>query len=230
VGRARYVRCAAVQRCRARPLNGGDGTEAEPADTTECDARISTVTATTAPDDEADWAAALGGDGDAFGRIFDRHRQRLFRHSYRLVAVTADADDIVSIAFLEAWRRADAVRFVDGSMLPWLLVTATNSARNLARSSRRYRTMLSRLPPDPHADDHHFDTFGTDAHDALRRLSAADQRVITLCVLEDLSEKEAARLLGVPVGTVKSRLSRAKTRLAGHLAPPPRAKEVSNEQ
>ncbi|HMH58661.1 MAG TPA: sigma factor, partial [Galbitalea sp.] len=81
-------------------------------------------------DDEHDWADALRGNGEAFGRIFDRHRHRhrLFRHSYRLVAVTADADDIVSIAFLEAWRRADAVRFVDGSMLPWLLVTATNSA------------------------------------------------------------------------------------------------------
>src|SRR5476651_354484 len=75
--------------------------------------------------DESDWAAALRGDGEAFGRIFDRHRHRLFRHSYRLVAVSADADDIVSVTFLEAWRRADAVRFVNGSILPWLLVTAT---------------------------------------------------------------------------------------------------------
>jgi RNA polymerase sigma factor (sigma-70 family) len=182
------------------------------------------------PNDERDWADALRGDGEAFGRIFDRHRRRLFRHSYRLVEVTADADDIVSIAFLEAWRRADAVRFVDGSMLPWLLVTATNSARNLARSSRRYRTMLARLPDDPHPDDRFSNALGIDAHDALRRLSAADQRILKLCVLEDLSEKDAAAVLGIPIGTVKSRLSRARARLAGHLAPAPLTKEVSNEQ
>ena len=180
-------------------------------------------------DDERDWANALRGDGEAFGRIFDRHRYRMFRHSYRLVAVTADADDIVSIAFLEAWRRADAVRFVDGSMLPWLLVTATNSARNLARSSRRYRAMLDRLPSNSHADERSTDAFDTEAHEALRKLSVADQRILTLCVLEDLSEKEAATVLGIPAGTVKSRLSRAKARLANSLDAP-LTKEATNEQ
>jgi RNA polymerase sigma factor (sigma-70 family) len=178
--------------------------------------------------DEQDWANALLGDGEAFGRIFDRHRHRVFRHSFRLVAVTADADDIVSITFLEAWRRADAVRFVNGSMLPWLLVTATNSARNLARSSRRYRAMLERLPADPHVDDH-ADQSDTEAHDSLRQLSLADQRILTLCVLEDLSEKDAAAVLGIPPGTVKSRLSRAKARLAKSLAVP-LTKEATNEQ
>jgi RNA polymerase sigma-70 factor (ECF subfamily) len=90
--------------------------------------------------------------------------------------------------------------------------------------------MLGRLPADPHEDELYFDSLGTDAHDALRRLSAADQRIITLCVLEDLSEKDAAAVLGIPVGTVKSRLSRAKARLAGYLAPPALSKEASNEQ
>jgi RNA polymerase sigma-70 factor (ECF subfamily) len=180
-------------------------------------------------DDEHDWGDALRGDGEAFGRIFDRHRHRVFRHSYRLVAVTADADDVVSITFLEAWRRADAVRFVNGSMLPWLLVTATNSARNLTRSSRRYRAMLDRLPVDTHHDDRSSDQFESEAHDALQRLSLVDQRILTLCVLEDLSEKDAAAILGIPPGTVKSRLSRAKARLAKSLAVP-LTKEATNEQ
>jgi RNA polymerase sigma factor (sigma-70 family) len=179
-------------------------------------------------DDEHDWADALRGDGEAFGRIFDKHRHRLFRHCYRLVAVTADADDIVSIAFLEAWRRADSVRFVDGSMLPWLLVAATNSARNLARSSRRYRAMLDRLPTDAHASDDTADQFDTEAHDALRRLSLADQHILTLCILEGLSGRDVAALLGVPIGTVKSRLSRAKGRLATSLSAP-LTKEATNE-
>jgi RNA polymerase sigma factor (sigma-70 family) len=180
-------------------------------------------------DDEQEWAKALRGDGEAFGRIFDRHRHRLFRHGYGLAGASADADDIVSIAFLEAWRRADAVRFVDGSMLPWLLVTATNTARNLARSSRRYRTMLGRLPSDPHDEDRYFDSTDGEAQRALLRLSAADQRILTLCVLEELSEKDAAAVLGIPLGTVKSRLSRAKARLAGRLTAP-MTREAPNEQ
>jgi RNA polymerase sigma-70 factor (ECF subfamily) len=59
--------------------------------------------------------------------------------------------------------------------------------------------------------------------DALARLSLADRRVVTLCILEGYSEREAAELLGIPPGTVKSRLSRAKQRLRAELdAPSPR--------
>jgi RNA polymerase sigma factor (sigma-70 family) len=183
--------------------------------------------------DEVVWAAALEGNGEAFGRIFDRHRRRLYRHSYRLVPVAADADDIVAIVFFEAWRRRTAVRFVDGSILPWLLVIATNSSRNLSRSSRRYRALLSKLPTGDHSHDHAED--GDDeAHAALAKLSLADQQVIALCVLDGYSEREAATTLGIAPGTVKSRLSRAKTRLAKQLearAVPMRviAKEANNE-
>jgi DNA-directed RNA polymerase specialized sigma24 family protein len=103
--------------------------------------------------DEADWEQTCAGDGDAFGRIFDRYRQRLYRHSYRLVPDRADADDVVAIAFFEAWRRRDSARFVDGSILPWLLVIATNSAHNVSRSARRYRALLAKLPA-PHRKKH----------------------------------------------------------------------------
>ena len=170
--------------------------------------------------DASDWAAALEGRGEAFGRIFDRHRDRLFRHSLRLVPTAADADDVVAIAFLEAWRKRAAVRFVEGSLLPWLLVTATHSAHNVSRSSRRYRALLARLPAEEFVADH-AEHFGEgDAVRALRALSLVDREVIALCVLEGLSEREAASALGVPAGTVKSRLSRAKSRLARQLDAP----------
>ena len=55
--------------------------------------------------DAEDWAQALAGSGEAFGRIFDRHRNRIARHSIRLVPTPADAEDVVAITFLEAWRR-----------------------------------------------------------------------------------------------------------------------------
>lgn len=165
-------------------------------------------------DDAHDWALARAGEGEAFGRIFDRHRDRVFRHGLRLVDRVADADDLVAITFLEAWRRRDDLRIVDGSVLPWLLVTATNAAHNLRRSSRRYRALLAKLPPEPAGADH-ADAFDDgEAHAALRELGLIDRQILTLCVLEGYSERDAATALGTPVGTVKSRLARARTRLA----------------
>ena len=143
--------------------------------------------------DESDWSEALRGDGEAFGRIFDRHRARVTRHCRRLVDVPVDADDLVSVVFLEAWRHRRSLRFVDGSLLPWLLVTATNSARNLARKTRRYREVLEGIPPKIHEGTDPADRHDSDAQEALKRLSINDQRVISLCILEGFSEKDAAQ-------------------------------------
>lgn len=183
----------------------------------------------TSETDAVDWAAAVAGDGEAFGRIYDRHRDRVTRHSIRLVPTPADADDVVAITFMESWRRREHVRFVDDSVLPWLLVTATNAARNLSRSARRYRALLARLPASESSPDHADRFDDSEAVAALRTLSAADQRIVALCVLEGLSEREAAGALGVPPGTVKSRLSRAKRRLADRVAPPTLALAEENE-
>jgi RNA polymerase sigma-70 factor (ECF subfamily) len=170
--------------------------------------------------DAAEWARAVAGDGEAFGRIFDRHRQRVLRHGLRLAPTVSDADDLVAITFFEAWRHRERVRLVDGSVLPWLLVTATNVARNLRRSAGRYAALLERLPPGEHGAD---PADGAAAHDVatqLNRLSLPDRQVLTLCVLEGYSERDAAVALGIAPGTVKSRLSRARRRLASALASP----------
>ena len=167
--------------------------------------------------DSGDWAKALDGDGEAFGRVFDRHRHRVLRHCMRLVPADADAADAVAIVFLEAWRNRATVRLVDGSMLPWLLVTATNVARNLTRAAHRYRAALDRLPPPEPVPDHAGTDEEGDAVRALRQLGRNDQQIITLSVLEGYSEREIATALGIPPGTVKSRLSRARARLAARL-------------
>ena len=182
--------------------------------------------------DESDWADAVAGDGEAFCRVFDRHRDRLYRHSYRLVPSPSDADDVVAISFFEAWRRRDSARFVDGSILPWLLVIATNSAKNISRGTRRYRALLAKLPSGEHIRDH-ADDADNEVQEALARLSLADQQVISLCVLDGFSERDAAHALAVAQGTVKSRLSRAKRRLAQqldlHSAQALSTKEATNE-
>lgn len=163
-------------------------------------------------EDAALWGRVRAGDESALGALFDRYQARLFRHASRLLTAREDAKDAVTIAFFELWRKREAVRLVDGSPLPWLLNTVAHSARNLERSARRYRTLLARSPIDgPAPAPSALDESGVLA--ALRRLPAREQSVVVLTVLEGYPERAAAETLGIPVGTVKSRLSRAKARL-----------------
>ncbi|PPF86259.1 hypothetical protein C5B96_04935 [Subtercola sp. Z020] len=173
--------------------------------------------------DEAEvWAACRSGDAASFGLLFDFHRDRVFGHALRLMRSPHDAEDVTALVFLEAWRRRDAVRVVGGSVIGWLLVTANYVSRNLIRSRKRHRDSLQRLDASTEVADHADDVDDrldreprhAQVRNAFSRLSPRDQNVITLCVLEELTTAEAAHALGVPVGTVKSRLSRAKRRLA----------------
>ena len=163
--------------------------------------------------DAAVWARAVAGEGEAFGIVFDAHKGAVRRQVARFLVTPQDIEDAVAIVFFEAWRRRSAVRLVNGSVLPWLLVTGANVARNVGRSAARYRALLAELPTP--AD--RLDTAGDEEHDvliALRSLPLTDQQILTLCVLEDWSERDAAAVLNIRVGTVKSRLHRAKRRLA----------------
>jgi len=165
------------------------------------------------------------GDADAFGALFDLHNERVFRQALRLTASVHDAEDITAMVFLEAWRRRDAMRVVDGSVVGWLLVTTNYVHRNFTRASRRYRQALANLPAPEHAPDHapwvddrlDSDSRRSAVRTAMAQLPRRDQDILTLCVLEDLTTAEAAEALGVAPGTVKSRLSRAKARLSAAL-------------
>jgi RNA polymerase sigma factor (sigma-70 family) len=161
------------------------------------------------------------GDVDAFGELFDLHHDRVFRQAMRLTSSIHDAEDVTAVVFLEAWRRRDAMREVNGSVIGWLLVMTNFVFRNFARSSRRYRTGLQQLPPPEHVPDHadtvddriDRDSRRVALRTALATLPRSDQDILTLCVLEELSTADAAAALGIAPGTVKSRLSRAKARL-----------------
>lgn len=88
-------------------------------------------------DDEGLWSRSIKGDGEAFGVLYIRHRDRVFRNAYRLSGDRRDAEDIMATAFLELRRRRRKVRPVEGFILPWLLVTTTttNTARNNGRAA-----------------------------------------------------------------------------------------------
>lgn len=177
--------------------------------------------------EEALWAAARSGDGDAFGVLFDRHHPRVHHHATRLLPTRADAEDVTASAFLEAWRRREHVRLSGGSVLPWLLVTTTNLARNNHRGTRRYRDFLARLPregsvPDT-AETALAGALGVDErlNAALATLRPLDQQLITLIALEDVALTDAATLLGLTPAAAKTRMHRARTRLRAALGDHP---------
>jgi RNA polymerase sigma factor (sigma-70 family) len=188
------------------------------------------------------WQRAIDGDGPAFATLFKRHRDRVFVHSLRLVRTAFEAEDVTAVVFLEAWRCRSKVRLVDDSMLGWLLVTATNVARNKIRSTLRYERLLRKLPQSPTVPDHS-DSVAEAVdegrrsqllHRAYRALGRQDQEIIALCVYEDMSTSQVSALLGIPPGTVKSRLSRAKSKLSQLMNPstgllPPRTALTSEE-
>lgn len=167
------------------------------------------------------WSRVSAGDAEAFGELFDRFRDRVYWQALRHTGSAHDAEDITALVFLEAWRNRMRVRVVDGSPLPWLLVTTNNVVRNHARTQRRHQRAMARVSPErdlpdfaPESDAHLDGAARREAVvEAFARLSPKEQDVVSLCVLEDMSLAQAAAALGVPTGTVKSRLSRAKARL-----------------
>jgi RNA polymerase sigma-70 factor (ECF subfamily) len=178
-----------------------------------------------ATDDVGQWARSVEGDGAAFAELYDRHRDRVFRHAARLVTSQHDAEDVLAAAFLELWRRRGDVRLVNGSVLPWLLVTTSNVARNVGRGTRRYRALLDRLPREATTADtadtvlaaHPMETLDPDLATALRSLGRRDLQLFTLVVLEDYPIADAAALLSLSPGAAKTRLHRTRLRLRGQL-------------
>lgn len=166
------------------------------------------------------WRDAVGGDSAAFGALFERHAQAVYVYCFRRTADWALSEDLTSVVFLEAWRRRCDVRLVHESALPWLLGVATNAVRNAQRSLRRHRAALGRLPLEQEPDFAD-DLAGRldeerrmrDVLGALAGLPRREREVVALCRFAGLSYEEAAVALAIPVGTVRSRLSRARARL-----------------
>jgi RNA polymerase sigma factor (sigma-70 family) len=149
------------------------------------------------------------GDHDAFGELFDAYARSVYNHAFRLTGDWTQAEDLVSLTFLDAWRLRGKVDEEGGSLRPWLLGIATNVTRNTRRAARRHAAAVSRLPRD--------EAELALVHTALATLRRAEREVLALCVWSGLDYRAAAEALGVPVGTVRSRLSRARAKLAKHV-------------
>jgi RNA polymerase sigma factor (sigma-70 family) len=166
-------------------------------------------------------ARIRAGDRAAFGALYEEFARAVYNHAYRLTGDWSTAEEVLSETFLAAWRTRHAVEPEGDSLRPWLFGIATNKARNANRGAGRRLAFLARRPaPEPVAD---FADASAGRVDDTRRLAAVrlalgglrrqEREVLALCVWASLDYAEAAEALGIPVGTVRSRLSRARNRL-----------------
>jgi len=178
------------------------------------------------PDDAALVAARQKGDEKAFGEIVRRYQRAVHRLAWSLTRNASDADDLAQETFVRAWGAIG--RFELGSPLyPWLARIVTNQAFSLFRHrKRRPETSIEPLLEAGRQWGVEDDPAEHAAHgqrDARLRvcfgeLAEEHQSVLALRVVQDLSYEEIARVLSVPIGTVMSRLSRARAELKRRLA------------
>ncbi len=172
------------------------------------------------------WEAVRNGDEEAFGKIFDRHANRIFSYCFQRTADRDTAQDLTSIVFLEAWRRRRDAVFAGDLVLAWLYGIALNVLRNQRRSQRRYQSALARLPRGEVQPDFTEEAVARVAAEETMRLIAGlvqviperERECLVLCTWQGLTSSEAAVALGVPPETVRSRLHRAHERLRKQLA------------
>ena len=163
---------------------------------------------------------AKDGDVRAYERLVERYRDLAFRSAYLIARNTADAEDAAQDAFVKAFYALG--RFRPGEPFrPWILRIVANEARNRRRSSGRHERLALRAverggpgdaAPSPDAAVLE-DERRRALLDALDRLPAREREVIAYRYLLELTESETALALGLPAGTVKSRLSRGLARL-----------------
>jgi RNA polymerase sigma factor (sigma-70 family) len=173
------------------------------------------------PADDAElFARAQRGSIDAYEEIVQRYQQLAFRTAYMITRSAADAEEAAQEAFVKAYRALGRFR-AGAEPRPWILRIVANEARNRVRSAGRRQQLELRLAegfrpgeaaPSPEA--------AAVASEDRRRLLALvneldedDRLVVTSRYFLDLSSEETAAALGIPEGTVKSRLSRALAKL-----------------
>ena len=176
----------------------------------------------------ADDAAVIKGswqEPERFAVLFDRHAPYIYRYLARRTDRQV-ADDLVAETFLAAFAKRDRYDLSHSDARPWLYGIATNLVGQHRRDQARQYQIRQAAMAEPevpgHADRVAADVTAQAARPlldaALAALAAGDRDVLLLIAWEQLSYREVSRALGIPVGTVQSRLHRARTKVRQVLA------------
>jgi RNA polymerase sigma factor (sigma-70 family) len=156
-------------------------------------------------------------DAARFRRLFEEAYPSLKRYGRHRGLSAGDAEDLVAATFEVAWRRFGEIPYA--APLPWLYAVAHNLWRNRLRAERRRSSLLGRLgppasaPPPPEPSE---PAAGV-VRAALARLRPPDQEVLRLVAWEHLSAAEVGTVLGCSEAAARTRLRRARDRLAAEL-------------
>jgi RNA polymerase sigma factor (sigma-70 family) len=187
------------------------------------------MTARKASDAEL-WRRVGEGDSRSFEELFERHARKVYNYCFRCTADWTAAEDLTSSVFLEAWKKRDQLRLstASESLLPWLLGVATNLIRNRGRRIERFGRAMKELwvrQPRRENEDTEPATRAVDEERmamllrAIKRLPRVEQEALALYAWADLTYGEIAEALEVPIGTVRSRLARARKHLSLDVIP-----------
>jgi RNA polymerase sigma-70 factor (ECF subfamily) len=165
-------------------------------------------------------AASRDGDREAFAELVRRHQSMVRAVLRRLTGGdTALADDLAQEAFLLAWRRLATFRF-EARFSTWLYRIAFNAWQSERRKTREVLLGEDEAVPEPEAAPQGAGPEDRlDLERALATLSDGERAAVAACYAADLSHEEAARALGIPLGTVKTHILRAKAKLRARLDP-----------
>lgn len=156
--------------------------------------------------------------GERFRAIFDLAYPALGRYALHRGVSRTDAEDLVGATLEVAWQKIDDVPMDDP--LPWLYAVERNLLMNLRRSNHRRTTLLARLPTDeatPGPDHEPMDLEHKKLRRALDALADDDQEILRLVAWDELTPSQAAVVLGISDVAARTRLHRARRRLATQL-------------
>lgn len=190
--------------------------------------------ATTRVGDEELLRRAAGGDQAAFSQLVRRHEDRVFGIAVRMTGDRADALDATQDTFLAVFRQAGSFRG-DAAFTTWLYRVAVNATRDLLRKRRRAPEPVEELPergvPGPPPEE--TVNLRLDLARALAELPEDYREAVLLHDVGAVPYEEIARITGAALGTVKSRISRGRRRLAVLMEQPvgaPASKEMTGDR